>query len=467
MIDTIAPDIQLVDIRLLEHHPKNPRSDLGDLKELTESIRHNGILQNLTLVPRTDGQYGYWVLIGNRRLEAARQAGLTALPCVYCEMSEAEQIATMLAENMQRSDLTLTDQACGVQMMMDLGLTVKEIARETGLSRTTIDRRAKLLQYDRQTVNDAINRGGTLMDFLMLEKVEDEEQRSKLAGKIGTNNFRADLSSVLQEQKDRIRREAICRELDKFATRMTAYDELNGVKLNTEYVRSISLNETAESIKPPEDVRERRYYYYARAGITLYRERLASNVSAADNMSDEDRKKDRLRLLNRERIDQMKSMSERHRALRREFVLGLNNIKRVHDKLFSELLNQIGANDGSTYLYANQLRLIEELMGIGIVKDNYNRMFLDQEQLTQAITEDPDRTAILLIYCILDTPGKDTQYYDEVLLSNCTYYIGRHKPSPMLDRLYRILTTLFDYPMSDEERQMQTGEHPVFGPVEG
>ena len=70
-------------------HPDNPRKELGDLTELSASIKNNGIMQNLTVVPRTEG--GYTVIIGHRRTGAAKLAGLKELPCVIAEMTEQEQ----------------------------------------------------------------------------------------------------------------------------------------------------------------------------------------------------------------------------------------------------------------------------------------------------------------------------------------------------------------------------------------
>ena len=69
-------------------HPDNPRKDLGDLAELAESIKTKGILQNLTVVPlfdefTADGFKRYRVVIGHRRLAAAKLAGLKEVPCVY------------------------------------------------------------------------------------------------------------------------------------------------------------------------------------------------------------------------------------------------------------------------------------------------------------------------------------------------------------------------------------------------
>ena len=70
-------NIQMIPVEQLQHHPENPRQDLGDLSELTESIRANGVMQNLTVVPSEYEKDKYLVVIGNRRLEASKAAGLT------------------------------------------------------------------------------------------------------------------------------------------------------------------------------------------------------------------------------------------------------------------------------------------------------------------------------------------------------------------------------------------------------
>ena len=139
-------EITMIPVDQLIHHPQNPRLDLGDLTELAESIRNQGVLQNLTVVPEAEfpGDDHYPVVIGNRRMEAAKMAGLAEVPCVISDMDYNTQIATMLTENIHRTDLTLFEQAQGFQMMMDLGYTEGKISEMTGFSRTTVKRRVEM-----------------------------------------------------------------------------------------------------------------------------------------------------------------------------------------------------------------------------------------------------------------------------------------------------------------------------------
>ena len=174
-------------------HPENPRKDLGDLTELAESARKNGIMQNLTIVPleladpdaarQREGK-NYTVLIGHRRLAAAKLAGIKELPCRIEEgMDKKEQVSTMLEENMHRSDLTVYEQAQGFQLMMDLGETEASIAEKTGFSKRTIRRRlniARLDQEELQRKEKDVSFQLSIKDLYELEKVKDIRVRNKI-----------------------------------------------------------------------------------------------------------------------------------------------------------------------------------------------------------------------------------------------------------------------------------------------
>lgn len=168
----------------LQPHPDNPRKDLGDLTELRESIRENGIMQNLTVVPMGDGLVDsgeYQILIGHRRF-AASEGVLDELPCVIVDdITPREQVGIMLAENMQRSDLTYIEQAHGFQLMLDLGDTVETISKKTGFSKTTIKHRLAINELDPDALAAAKEFfQPTINDFISLEKVKDLEARNEI-----------------------------------------------------------------------------------------------------------------------------------------------------------------------------------------------------------------------------------------------------------------------------------------------
>ena len=121
-----------ISIDNLKNHPRNIRKTYGDLKELTASIKEKGVLQNLVVVPDPKNEGKYLVVAGNCRLRAAKKAGLTELECVIAEMSEQEQVLTMLVENMQRNGLSIAEEAAGIQMCLeDFGMKVADVAKAT------------------------------------------------------------------------------------------------------------------------------------------------------------------------------------------------------------------------------------------------------------------------------------------------------------------------------------------------
>ena len=177
-------DIVYIGIDHIHTHPENPRKDLGDLTELAESMKKQGCLQNLTVVP-VEGQPGeYYALIGNRRHGASKLAGLEELPCRIAEgLSRKEQLSIMLEENMQRNDLTIWEQAQGFQLMLDLGETEDTIAEKTGFSKKTIKHRLNIAKLDSKTLQEKERQDGyqlTLTDLYELEKIKDIKTRDKI-----------------------------------------------------------------------------------------------------------------------------------------------------------------------------------------------------------------------------------------------------------------------------------------------
>lgn len=157
----------MIKVSNLYPHPDNPRKDLGDLTELVESIKKNGIMQNLTVIPignerdpEEQADAGnialysdFRVLIGHRRLAAAKKAGLESVPCrIVSNISRSDQIGIMLEENMQRNDLSIYEQAQSFQMMLDLGETEETISQKTGFGRTTIRHRLNIAKLDKRVM---------------------------------------------------------------------------------------------------------------------------------------------------------------------------------------------------------------------------------------------------------------------------------------------------------------------------
>ncbi len=195
-------------------HPENPRKDLGDLTELSESIKKNGILQNLTVIP-VEGEPGeYMTIIGHRRYAAGTQAGVAEFPCQIAEnLTPREQMSIMLEENMQRNDLTIWEQANGFQMMLDLGETEESIAEKTGFSKTTVKHRLNIAKLNQKVLQEKEKDEGfqlSLKDLYALEQVEDIKIRDKILKEASNSR---DLAWKAKSAAEEIKREKVAAEI--------------------------------------------------------------------------------------------------------------------------------------------------------------------------------------------------------------------------------------------------------------
>lgn len=190
-----------IDVDQIYPHPDNPRKDLGDLTELVESIKAKGILQPIVIVPgHEESAEGYTSVIGHRRHAASKLAGLTEVPCIITYMNRREQIETMLMENIQRSDLTMFEQAQSFQMIMDLGSTVDQISEKTGFSKRTVKRRLEMAKLDQDKLKAVSSRQLSLDDFDKLAEIDSIATRNEVLDKIGTNNFQYAVDVAKQNQ---------------------------------------------------------------------------------------------------------------------------------------------------------------------------------------------------------------------------------------------------------------------------
>ena len=127
-------------------NPLQPRQVFDDrgLEELAESIRRYGVLCPLS-VRRRDGQYE--LVAGERRLRAARMAGLERVPCLVMDVDGEESGLLALVENLQRQDLDFIEQAQGIARLIDtFGLSQEECARRLGKSQSAVANKLRLLR---------------------------------------------------------------------------------------------------------------------------------------------------------------------------------------------------------------------------------------------------------------------------------------------------------------------------------
>lgn len=158
--DTGPAGLEEVDIDLIVPNPHQPRSimETGALNELADSIRTHGIIQPL-LVSRPEGSGVYQLIAGERRLQAARIAGLRRVPIVVREAAPRDQLELALVENVQRQDLTPLEEANAYRRLIDeFTLTQEGVAERVGRSRVAVTNALRLLGLPPE-VKNALARG--------------------------------------------------------------------------------------------------------------------------------------------------------------------------------------------------------------------------------------------------------------------------------------------------------------------
>ncbi|MBK6879576.1 MAG: ParB/RepB/Spo0J family partition protein [Elusimicrobia bacterium] len=139
-------------VRPNRHQPRT-RFTPDSLAELAESIKVHGLAQPL-LVTTSAVPGEYELVAGERRLRAARMAGLVDVPCVVRQLTDRERHELSLIENIQREDLNPLEEAESMRKLMDeVGLTQEELARRLGKSRSALANRLRLLELPQMLRN--------------------------------------------------------------------------------------------------------------------------------------------------------------------------------------------------------------------------------------------------------------------------------------------------------------------------
>lgn len=430
----------MLPIDKLYPHPDNPRKSLGNLTELSESIKAKGVMQNLTVVPRAERDGTYTIIIGHRRHAAAKKAKLKELPCVIVEMSEQEQVATMLLENIQRSDLTAYEQAKGFQMMMDFGDSVKGIVDKTGFSESTVRRRLKMAELDDEVLKKVSSRQISFGDIDKLQEIEDLQTRNKVLADIGTANFNNSFRTAVANQK----RAAVLKKMrDAFEAaglKEVTWDEYND---HYNYDKSISIpDEVEENARLAAERGATAYYFsYNTTFYTLIKKDVTKNTQkSAEQIAREKAEQER-----RERHAKLEEAFERVYALRREFIdkypmaQALKNIVKI-----AAFLACMGMNDATRD---------------SLCKEDFEKITFGRECELSSYEETCDmldtpadgaKAMLVAVWLLTDDRGLD-----------CYDWQGYYEENEDLNMIYEFLESL-GYEMSDEERELLDGTSELY-----
>lgn len=434
------PTLTTIAIEKLHPHPDNPRKVLGDIDELADSIKANGILQNLTVVPMNDDWTEFTVIIGHRRLAAAKQAGLTELPCAVVEMTEKEQLSTMLTENMQRSDLTVYEEAKGCQLLLDLGDTVAEVAEKTGFSESKIRRRVKLCELDEEAFKESQLRQPTLQDYEKLNKIEDIEERNALLKTIGTNNFNSAIYAAEAKQERKHTRD----EIKKVCSDKGLLEcETSGAPKGYKYEGYHNLSTLKD--KSFDDGKKRMYYMSAYSNdISVYVEITKDDKIKAD---EESAKRESERQTLKELRERVNEIDERCEALRRDFMLDTNfNDSNKKQELVKFIVAQVAAGA------SNKKYRFEEIIEHDFENDENTDSYINEHW-----NNDSGRMLMATAYALSQGIYGS---FDYISVNYSDKTVSR-KNNPELNKFYALLCKL-GYVMSDEEIQLRDGTHPIY-----
>jgi ParB family transcriptional regulator, chromosome partitioning protein len=129
---------RMIRVDQIRPNPEQPRKALGDLAELTESVREKGVLEPL-LVRFVASEGCFYIISGERRYHAARAAGLREVPCIEKTADDAETLEIALIENIQRKDLTPFEEADGLyRLATQFEYTHEDMAKKIGRARSSV-----------------------------------------------------------------------------------------------------------------------------------------------------------------------------------------------------------------------------------------------------------------------------------------------------------------------------------------
>ena len=435
-------------LAMLYPHPDNPRKDLGDLTELAASIKESGVLQNLTVI---DGRYltvdewkasedekknlaelsgreyepleydphnptladGFTVIIGHRRCEAARLAGLAAVPCRIVDMDYKTQLATMMAENVQRTDLTPFEQANGFQLMMDLGMTIAEVVKKTGFSEGVIRRRLKLAGVDTASF------GGNNYTLFDLERIAKNK-----------------IKKLIKAAKPGIE---FC---DSYQISTTSYYRYRQCKtIQAKLDGPIDLTSI-----PEEAIAAGIRLDYNLTHVTIYFGKEQPEEKEPE-LTEQQKKNEAIKEM---RLEKLKKMTALHRELREDFIKNVPETKILAN--LPVIMRGLGISQ-NTY---GDYRTDAVVKRVFVLEDKQSTYLYSNElakKTAEAFEKDPARGLLVYVYSML-APDRWIEFYNE-------NGGGKYESNDNLKMAYEILLTL-GYKISTEELKLSDGTSELY-----
>lgn len=199
---------QEIAVDLIERNPFQARTNFTDIAELAQAIRQQGFTSRLRVRQHPTEPRKFQLLYGERRLLAARQAGLDAVPCDVADHTDDELIEIGLAENIQRRDLDPLEEARAFQTFIgERGYSIRRLAERIGKDKSYVEDRLKLLQAPADVQQMVAERPDSLRAAREIAKIESPEDRAPLiAGVVGGALSTAEVRGRVAEAKEPVAR---------------------------------------------------------------------------------------------------------------------------------------------------------------------------------------------------------------------------------------------------------------------
>ena len=203
-------EIVEIDINELRPNPYQPRRVFDDeaLNDLTASIREHGIFQPI-IVKRSIK--GYEIIAGERRVRAAKKAGLDTVPAIIRDLDDGQMMEIALLENLQRENLNAIEEALAYKAMLDkFAITQDELSEKVGKSRSHVTNILGLLRLPAEVQEMVADNSLSMGHARVLSKLEDNEKIISLAKEIVANKLPVrdiERKATVEEKKVKINKQ--------------------------------------------------------------------------------------------------------------------------------------------------------------------------------------------------------------------------------------------------------------------
>ena len=196
---------RFISIEEIETNPAQPRTSVGDLRELVRSIEAKGVLEPLLVRQIPGGRFR--IIAGERRFRAAMEAGLAEVPCIELDVSESEVLEIALIENLHRKDLHPFEEAEGYSGLAQRhGYTQQQVADAIGKSRVSVTEAMSLLDIPEDLRDECRRADISKSTLLEVARMKDPEKMREAIARAASGSTRDDLRAQKKEDEPDSRR---------------------------------------------------------------------------------------------------------------------------------------------------------------------------------------------------------------------------------------------------------------------